>query len=134
MVLYSWMAAITRPFTVPADVVTALPVAAGFALGLRATVARRALLARRALVADEASLDVPEARAGAGARRSMWPWVAALSLLGAWELAVYVAGLGHGRHAFPTLSSLYDEVTRWRAVKAALFAAWLALGWGLTRP
>jgi len=33
------------------------------------------------------------------------------------------------RQAHPTLSSLSDDLTRWQVGKAALFLAWLALGW-----
>lgn len=109
---YSYLAAGTTPFTTDADVVTAVPfavVGAVLVVGLR----------RR------------QGAAPAAAR--LWPWVAALGAVAAWELVTYAAGFPFGRHAFPTLSSLYDQAVRVRATKALCFAAWLALGFGLVR-
>ncbi|HAM00831.1 MAG TPA: hypothetical protein DCQ30_01165 [Acidimicrobiaceae bacterium] len=111
---YCYLAAGTSPFTTEADVVTAVPMAAGGAALVAGLVRRGA--------------------AEPGARARLWPWVAALGALALWELATYAAGFPFGRHAFPTVSSLYDEAARLRGLKALCFALWLALGFGLVLP
>jgi hypothetical protein len=111
---YSYLAAGTTPFTAGADLVTAVPFAAVGAVLVAGLVRRRPSVA--------------------AARRRLWPWAAVLGALALWEVATYAAGVSLGRHAFPTLSSLYDEAVRVRSAKALCFAAWLALGFGLVRP
>ena len=117
---YSYLAAGTTPFTAAADAVTAAPFAVGMALMVRSLLRRR----RRPLV---------PAPAGAPPSGSVLPWLVSVGALVAWELVTYVAGFSAGRHAFPTISSLVDDAFRYRGAKAALFAAWLALGWTLVR-
>lgn len=108
---YSYLAAGTTPFTTDADVVTGVPFAAVGAVLVAGLVRRR-----------------PSAPA---VRKRLWPWMAALGALTLWELASYAAGFPFGRHAFPTLSSLYDSAVRVRGLKTLCFAGWLALGFGL---
>ena len=60
-----------------------------------------------------------------------WGAVTAVAVL--LELATYVAGQLATRHAFPTLSSLYDAAARARPAKALVAVVWLALGWALFR-
>lgn len=117
---YSYVAAGTRPFTGGADAVTAAPFAVVLA------VMTWSLLRRRRRPRDPAP-----ARAAPGG--SVLPWVGVAGALVLWELVTYVAGFSAGRHAFPTISSLVDDAFRYRGAKTALFAAWLALGWGLVR-
>jgi len=106
----------TRPFSTGADVATAVPYAVVGAVMVR-TLWRRP--ARR--------------RSGAVPWRTLRPWLAALGVCCMWELVTYVAGSGGDRHGWPTASSLLDLADRTRAAKAVVFAAWLALGWGLVR-
>ena len=113
---YSGAASATRPFTTAADVVTAVPYALAAALVVRAVVRRG-----------------PGRRAPVVSWPALLPWAAALGAFCLWELVTYVAGLGGDRHGFPTASSLFDLADRARPAKAAMFAAWLGLGWGLVR-
>jgi hypothetical protein len=119
---YSWWAATTTPFSIGADVATAIP------LGLLAAVAVaqwRAAHGGAALPSALGRLDPPAPTAGAA-----WPLLAALVVLVAWELFNFLSA---PRSAHPTLSSLYDTASRVHAVKAAFFLAWLALGRELLR-
>jgi hypothetical protein len=68
--------------------------------------------------------------AGPPAAGSAVPWVVVLAALVAWELIALFAGT---RSAHPTVSSIYDILAQWRAAKAAVLLAWLALGWYLVR-
>ena len=108
-------AATTTPFTPGAEVT----VAAGFVLVL---VAPR--LCRGPAVPGTAR---PGTMPGAWARR--WavvvvPLVAAL----AWELVCFAHG---DRSAWPTASSLLDDVDASPTGRGIAFAAWLGLGWVL---
>lgn len=117
---YSYVAAGTTPFTAGADAMTALSFAAV------AVVMVSSLVRRRRQGQTRLSTDV-------AAGGSVVPWTVVLSVFVVWEVVTYAAGFAGGRHAFPTVSSLTDQAFRWRGAKAALFAAWLALGWGLVR-
>ncbi len=117
---YAYVAAGTAPFTAGADALTAvafLPLGGVMVVSLARR--RRRGLAR-----------LPAELAPGGA---VVPWIGAVAALVVWELVTYAAGFAAGRHAFPTVSSLADQAFRWRGAKAALFALWLALGWGLVR-
>ena len=63
-------------------------------------------------------------------RARWWPWLALAAALLALELVSFYSG---PRVDHPTISSLYDSATRWRAVKAAFFLGWLCLGAALVR-
>jgi hypothetical protein len=126
---YSYVAAGTTPFTMGADLVTAVPFAFAGALVARTLVRRRSALGTEVRPGGPAASSEDPAHG----RRHLGAWVIAIGFFVALELASYFAGFGHSRHAFPTLSSLYDSAAQWRAAKAVLFFSWLALGWGLLR-
>jgi hypothetical protein len=116
---YALLASFTRPFTGPADAVTALALAV--AVGITARTIRHG---------RPAGL---RAATATGADRSRWNrwgvvWLALLGLVTAWELYCYTQ-LPRQRH--PTLSVLIDTLDSTRVGKTAAFAAWLALGWFL---
>ena len=115
---YCYVASGTKPFTSGADTVTAVALAVGAATGLSSWLRRRS---------DDQRL------APGGPRGRVLPWMVLLAALLVWELVTYVAGFSAGRHAFPTISSLADEAFRNRGAKAAAFACWLGLGWGVVR-
>ncbi len=120
----SCLVAATTPFSVAADVAVALPIA----------------LVVTAVVAAA----VVDGRGAPGARRPRWrrpraahptllaaaPWLALAAAVVAWELFCLFAG---PRATYPTVSSMYDALARWRAAKALVVFAWLALGWYLVR-
>ena len=108
---YALGAATTTAFTVPADVVTGLPIVALAVL----VVARWPLRPRPLELA-------PEAR-GTHPYRA---WGALLAVIAAWELVQYVARGSRGAH--PTLSSMADAVDRTYVFKAVVFFGWLCLG------
>jgi hypothetical protein len=109
-----WVAT-TTPFTTGADAA----VAVGFALV--ALVAGSTLRRRR-------RLERPAEPAG-----RLWPWMGVIGMLVVLELVAYVAGNDGHRHAWPTLSSLYDAAAADRWAKGGFAGLWLALGWGLFR-
>ena len=144
--VFAWFGTQTNPFTAGADAVCAVAFAA---MALAILLKNRARHAGPEGAEPEGAEpeDHEPARGGRGhsapagatgapaagtdRRESLWPWVGCLGFLVAWELFTYFAGFGGHRDSFPTLSSLYDDAARWHAVKACLFFAWLALGWGL---
>jgi hypothetical protein len=108
---YAGLLASTRPFTVEADVVTAVALVA----------AASAVVVR--LAGDR---SVPD---GIGWRPYL-PWLVMAAAVVAWELACFFGG---ARPSHPTLSSIYDIVARSEAAKAAVVLAWVGLGWALVR-
>ena len=70
---------------------------------------------------------------GAKGRPSLAAWGAVTAVAVLFELATYVAGELATRHAFPTLSSLYDAAAQARPAKALVAVVWLVLGWVLFR-
>jgi hypothetical protein len=112
---YAWFVAGTTPFTTGADVLTAVPLVVVVVVAV--VQQRRPRWLR--LPAD----DPPMAG-------SWLPWVAVVVVVVAWEVFCELAG---PRSAHPTLSSIEVAVTRGRAAKAAVVAAWLALGAYLVR-
>lgn len=119
---YAALLASTRPFTVPADALTAVGLAAGVA----------GLVAR--LVADGRQGDVAAPGEGSprtGETTGSWlPWVVLVAVVAGWELYCYFGG---PRPAHPTLSSIYDLAARYTWLKAVIVLAWLGLGWELVR-
>jgi hypothetical protein len=105
------MASFTHPFTLGADVITAIPIAAVF-------------FAESARLVRTRGATSPSQVPTRGARRFI-PWIALSVAVIGFELFNYAE---EPRRAHPTLSSLSDELTRWPAGRAALFLAWLALG------
>jgi hypothetical protein len=115
-------AALTRPFTGPGEVVTAM--------GLASLVA---VVLVQHLGAQTPRVLVRRARDPAGVPaipwRSRWViWIAPVAAVVSWELFCY---LQSPRAAHPTLSSMLDTVTATQAGRGAAFAAWLVLGWYL---
>ena len=108
---YGWVLADVRPFTRPAEALTALPIVA-VALALVITRVRTA----RA-----------DGRPGWGL--AVWG-VLLLAFVG-WELRELFAS---PRHDYPTVSSIGNRVLNSsRIVIAVAFAAWVALGWRIVR-
>jgi hypothetical protein len=113
------VASFTRPFTVGADVVTALPIAGA------ALVAAWSISHHRPTDAEEAA--DPAARSARWSR--WWPvWTVPILGITAWELYCF-ANLPRAQH--PTLSALIDSLDSSRVGKTVAFATWLALGWFL---
>jgi hypothetical protein len=121
-----WVAT-TRPFTVEAElaVIAGACLVAGLAASRWPILRQSQLEAHSKAGAREARLRGPEPTVAA--------WTVLVLLLVAYELATFAAGAIASRRAFPTLSSLYDMVARYRQLKAVFAAAWLALGWALFR-
>lgn len=125
----------THPFTLRADVVTAVPLVAMLVAQIVFAVS-----ARRRRSASGASGGVsndPQANGRPASPadervpfRRFIPWLVMLVVVVSFELFAYFE---QPRQAHPTLSSLSDDLTRWQVGKAALFVAWLALGWLLLR-
>ena len=114
--LSAW-ASVTVPFTSGADAATAT--------GLGLVTIEVAVRWRRPATAPGAGGPLADR-----ARPRWWPWLALGAALVAFELVSFFLG---PRVDHPTLSSLYDSATRWRAVKAACFFGWLCLGAALVR-
>ncbi len=101
---YCWWASGLRPFSAPAYLAVGLPV--GLALAALAAGGRR----RRA---------VEGVRPG-------WPWAVPVLLAAGLEGAALA--LGGKDRAFPSLSTVLDQLLRWQGLRAVLFALWLLLG------
>jgi hypothetical protein len=104
-------AALTTPFTAGADATVAL----GFALILSLS------RVRRVPAVEPVAVDPRWGRRWAVV---VAPLVAVL----AWELVCFAHG---DRHAWPTLSSLLDEVDGSPFGRGVAYTAWLGLGWAL---
>jgi hypothetical protein len=112
------VASFTHPFTVGADVVTAVPLAVVFVVTLVRLLARKE---------RSESLD-PSAAVGPAADRGwLWWWAPVLAVTG-WELYCYVS-LPRVDH--PTLSVLIDMLDSTGVGKFVAFVLWLSLGWFL---
>jgi hypothetical protein len=111
---YSLIAASTRPFTLPADVLTGLAIVAMAVLvGVRWPLRTRK--ARAASASSTSSSSTPG--------RPYLPWVALAVVFVAWELFNYLV---HGSRAnHPTFSSITDAIDRFYLLKALLFLGWL---------
>jgi hypothetical protein len=114
---YALAASFTRPFTLAADLMTA--VALVVVVGVTARTVRQ-----------DRRPGLPEA---GPADRQPWTrwgvvWLALLGVVIAWELYCYT---NLPRHQHPTLSVLIDTLDSTRLGKTAAFAAWLAFGWFL---
>ena len=112
------VAAFTHPFTLRADVVVAIP--------LVAMLVAQIAFAFRARHRRSASGASAIPAGGPLPFRRFIPWLVMFVVVVSFELFAYFE---QPRQAHPTLSSLSDDLTRWQVGKAALFLAWLALGW-----
>ena len=109
---YSWVAAGARPFTLPEDVLVAIPALIVLALAIRSSGNTRT-----------DATDSPS-------RGSVAVWVGLVVVATGWELA---AVFSSPRSAHPTLSVIADDVMSVRPGRALVFVLWLALGWVLVR-
>ena len=115
-VAYAVVASFTKPFTIGADVLTAVPIGlAAVVFGVRMRWPRRF---RSVATGDPTE---PEA----SINRWSWVWLAMAGLVLAWELFVYSQA---PRHLHPTLSSLIDTVNAGHLGKTVMFGLWLLLG------
>jgi hypothetical protein len=109
--VYSWIASGLRPFTHPEAIAVGIPIiAAGVAMLL------------------------PGRRAGHSAtpesRRGVLVWRGLLAAFLIWELISYRSS---PREDFPTFSSITDTIMSTHPGRFALFALWLAIGYGIFR-
>jgi hypothetical protein len=112
--LYSWPASGLRTFTRPAEVATAIPIAA---VAMTMAVWHRGRYPKH-------PAEQP--------RRWLLAWGALLVVLIVWELYEL---MGTPRYDYPTLSSIVDGMfRRSRLFHAAMFAGWLGLGWRFVHP
>jgi hypothetical protein len=113
------LASFTRPFTLGADVVTAVALAAVAGWGvLREEQGRRASRASKEPARGEGPVGAPWGR--------RWlVWVGVGAAVGGFELFCYLSA---PRAQHPTLSALVDILDATRPGKIVAFAAWLALG------
>jgi len=108
---YSWIASGLRPFTHPEAVAVAIPIIVAGIATLR--------LGRRARDAA-----VPESR------RGTWVWRGLLGAFLVWELISYRSS---PRVDYPTVSSIADAIMSTHPGRFAMFAVWLAVGYGMFR-
>src|SRR5580698_5869630 len=103
---YALGAAATTPFTLAANVMTAIPIALLGALAIARWPLR----------------PVPVRAPG---RHPYWAWIVVGVAILAWEIVVYTARGSRADH--PTFSSMVDAVDRFYVLKAILFFGWLWL-------
>ena len=108
---YSWIASGLRPFTHPEAVAVAIPIIVAGIATLR--------LGRHARDAA-----VPESR------RGIWVWRGLLGVFLVWELISYRSS---PRVDYPTASSIADAIMSTHPGRFAMFAVWLAVGYGMFR-
>lgn len=109
--VYSWVASAWHPFTHPEEFAVAIPIVVGAIAVLR--------LSRRG---DEPAQDET--------RRGIWVWRLLLAAFLLWELFSYRMS---PRVDYPTVSSIADTIMSTHPGRFAMFAAWLAAGYGLFR-
>ncbi len=118
---YATVASFTRPFTVGADVVTAIPLAVAVVVA----VVRERTVGRPALASDPGSEPVP-----VPLTRWSLVWFAVAAAIVSWELVAFTSA---PRRAHPTLSTLIDMLDSTHAGKTVAIALWLLLGCYLVR-
>jgi len=147
---YAWLMGGSKPFTISADaetagafvLVLAVSTVAGRCRGLRVPSAAPALpqpagsspaQPAGSSPAQPAAQSSPRPSAPATEPDRFWVWLVVVGAVAAWELFCYFSGFGGHRHAYPTISSLQDLVSRFRVGRSTIVLAWFALGWRLTR-
>ena len=108
---YAWIASGLRPFTHPEAIAVGIPIIAAGIATLR--------LARRG----------PDA-ADAESRRGILVWRGLLAAFLVWELISYRSS---PRVDYPTVSSIADTIMSTHPGRFAMFAIWLAVGYGIFR-
>ena len=109
--VYAWIASGLRPFTHPEAFAVGIPIVAAGIATLRS--------ARRA-----GQAAAPESR------RGVLVWRGLLAAFLIWELISYRSS---PREDFPTFSSVTDTIMSTHPGRFALFAIWLAVGYGIFR-
>ncbi|MHB1548163.1 MAG: hypothetical protein ACYCX8_05440, partial [Acidimicrobiales bacterium] len=149
LLVWAWLDAHTRTFTLPAELSAGIAIAAAYA----AAYARRRHRLRAAERGPGGSRSTGPSRPEPGGtepggldgdggdstssrsgslltRRTLVVWGTIIAIAVAWELFT----LFHlPRHLYPTFSSLYVAASRLLAVRVVAFAAWLALGIWIVR-
>jgi hypothetical protein len=123
---FSAIASFAKPFTLFADVVTAIPIYLMLVAQIVVSIVARR---RRASVASNGASVSRDGERDTGSRRGFRPfvpWVVAFAVVIGFELSTFFQ---LPRQAHPTLSALSDDLTRWQGGQAILFLAWLGLGW-----
>jgi hypothetical protein len=109
--VYAWIASGLRPFTHPEAVAVGIPIIA-------------------AGVATLASALRAPVEAGPESRRGVLVWRGLLAAFLIWELISYRSS---PREDYPTFSSITDTIMSTHPGRFALFAIWLAIGYGIFR-
>ncbi len=134
-VAYAVGASFTQPFTIGADLVTALPLglaAVLFGVGLSSASRSRRRATEPGGSGGPAEEGCPAASPRLQTKRVGWlVWPALAGAVVGWELLVYSQS---PRPAHPTLSSLIDMADASQVGKTLLFGLWLLLGSFLLRP
>jgi hypothetical protein len=118
-VAYAVAASYTRPFTLAADALTAIPLAVAVVV-----------MAARMRGAGPSDV-IPSGRdrePSTGSTRWSRLWAIAAAVAVSWELYCFLSA---PRSEHPTLSTLIDLLDSTRIGKITGFALWLALGWYL---
>ncbi len=120
------LAARSRPFTWPADILTTVVLVAVVVLVL----AQRSRWRHTWWVRRRRERGIGGApETGRRRWRGRWAvWAVPAGAIAAWELFCY---FGAPRDAHPTLSSMLDVVTSTPWGRGAVFVSWSALGWFL---
>ncbi len=120
---YSTLVAVTRSFTWPANIVTAVGLSAmALAVALQAQPRPPLILARRSHPASGPPGNTERGRMG-------WlAWAALLTATAGWEIASWARS---PRHDHPTLSAFLDAIDASAFGRGATAAAWLVTGWYL---
>jgi hypothetical protein len=109
--VYTLIASGLRPFTHPEAVAVGIPIIA-------------------AGIATLASALQPPVAAGPESRRGVLVWRGLLAAFLIWELISYRSS---PREDYPTFSSITDTIMSTHPGRFALFAIWLAIGYGIFR-
>lgn len=118
---FSWLASRTKPFTISADIYTAIPIAfASLAVSWQLFGSRTKRLGALEHLASRKGREPTPVSA-----RGVAPWILLVGIAIGWELFSYFSG---PRSEHPTLSSLYNVAAGLSWIKASFFALWVLLG------
>jgi hypothetical protein len=132
---YGWEAAGLRPFTVPMEVVVAVPEALLAAAAWRRRGRNRSgggnlegNTSTGRVGTPTMKAGSPTMKAGTPTMKSGAPWLVLVAMLAALEGANY---LSSPRAAHPTLSYIASEAMAAHPARAVLMALWLLVGWAM---